>query len=275
MSPSNIPFVQSKAGSTGAEARRRRYRGLVLPAVLTVVALCVLVALGNWQIRRLAWKEDLIARAAERPRGPVADLPPASEWALLDVDQSEYRPFRLSGRFRHDQEALVFTSIGDAQGPFSGPGYWVVTPFNPESGGTVFVNRGFAPQGRHTPEARGEERSAEPVTVTGLLRPSEMANFFTPDDRPDANIFFARDVSRLAAAKGISGPVAPFTIDLVAGETPAGGLPQAGETRMTFTNSHLSYAVTWYGLAAALLAVFLSFARTKLRPDRPGSRSRA
>ena len=63
-------------------------------------------------------------------------------------------------------------------------------------------------------------------------------------------------------------PVAPFTIDLVAAETPPGGLPQAGETRMVFTNSHLGYAITWYGLAAALAGVFASFAWTRLRGER-------
>jgi surfeit locus 1 family protein len=59
--------------------------------------------------------------------------------------------------------------------------------------------------------------------------------------------------------------VAPFTIDLLAAATPPGGLPQAGETRMVFSNNHLAYALTWYGLAAALLAVFASFIRGRLR----------
>jgi surfeit locus 1 family protein len=66
--------------------------------------------------------------------------------------------------------------------------------------------------------------------------------------------------------------VAPFTIDLLASETPPGGLPQAGETRMAFTNNHLGYAFTWYGLAAALVAVFASFAWTRLRGESGASR---
>ena len=102
--------------------------------------------------------------------------------------------------------------------------------------------------------------STDRATVTGLLRPDETPNFFTPDDRPDENLFFARNVEAIAAAKHLAQPVAPFTIDLVAAETPPGGLPQAGETRMIFTNSHLGYAITWYGLAAALAGVFASFA---------------
>jgi surfeit locus 1 family protein len=240
-------------------------RGLLLPGLLTVVALAILVSLGNWQVRRLAWKEDLVARATERPKGPVADLPAASEWPGLDVAEAEYRPYRLGGRFLHDKEALVFTSLSDPKGRYGGPGYWVVTPFSLEGGGTVLVNRGFAPQGRHLPSDRGETLSGSTQTVTGLLRPNETPNIFTPADKSETNIFYARNVAAIAAAKSLLPPVAPFTIDLVASETPSGGLPQAGETRMAFSNNHLQYAITWYGLAVALLGVFIGFAWTRLR----------
>ena len=232
-----------------------------MPAILALAAFAVLVSLGNWQVRRLAWKEDLIARASVRPNGPVQTLPSASEWAGFDVAAGEYRPFRLTGHFLNDREALVFTSLPDPQGAFGGPGFWVVTPFALSEGGTVFVNRGFAPQGRQLPKDRAESRSDGPTEVVGLMRPSETRGAFTPADRADENVFYARNVSDLAAAKEISQPVAPFTVDLIASETPPGGLPQAGETRMAFTNNHLQYAITWYGLAAALLAVFAVYVR--------------
>ncbi len=234
-----------------------RLRSVILPAILILVGVGILVSLGNWQLRRLAWKEDLIAAATERPKQAVRDLPSPSAWAGLDPTGNDgYRPFRLSGRFLNDKEARVFTSIPDPRGPYGGPGYWVVTPFALSDGGTVLVNRGFAPVDKSLPSERGETLSDEPVVVTGLMRPDESRNYFTPGDRPDENMFFARNVAALAAAKQLSGPVAPFTIDLIASETPPGGLPQSGETRMAFTNNHLQYALTWYGLAAALLAVF-------------------
>ena len=142
----------------------------------------------------------------------------------------------------------------------------MVTPFALEGGGTVLVNRGFAPQGRHLPGDRGEPLDPGPATITGLMRPGRgPPQIFLPDDRPQQNMFFARSIADIAAAKGVSPPIAPFTIDLVAAETPPGGLPQAGETRMAFANNHLQYAITWYGLAAALLAVFASFVAHRLR----------
>jgi surfeit locus 1 family protein len=249
-----------------------KLRRLIVPATLTLITLAVLVSLGNWQVQRLAWKEDLIARATERPKGPIRNLPTPSDWPNFDIGEGEYRPYRLTGHFLHDKEALVFTSLSEPKGRFGGPGYWVVTPFVLEGGGVVLVNRGFAPQGRQELEERGEALSSAATAVTGLLRPDEKSRFFSPEDKPEQNLFFARNVEALAAAKHLSGPIAPFTIDLVAAETPPGGLPQAGETRFSFTNNHLQYAITWYGLAAALLAVFVSFAWAELRGRPSGPR---
>ena len=48
--------------------------------------------------------------------------------------------------------------------------------------------------------------------------------------------------------------IVPVFID--AGDTPnPGGFPVGGVTLIELPNSHLQYAVTWYGLAAALAAV--------------------
>lgn len=242
-------------------------RSLLIPGLLTVAALITLVSLGNWQMRRLAWKEDLIARATERPNGPVWDLPPAAAWPSFDISDGEYRPYRLTGHFLQDKQAFVFTSLSEPKGREQGPGSWVVTPFRLETGGTVLVNRGFVPQGRERDIAPGSPPGdPEPaVSITGLLRPDDAPNLFTPSNRPEKNLFFLRNVQAIATAKQLPGPVAPFTIDLVASETPPGGLPQAGETRMTFDNNHLQYALTWYGLAAALFSVYASFAWSQLR----------
>ncbi len=242
-------------------------RDLVLPALFTLAAVAILVSLGNWQMRRLDWKEELIARAASRPAEAVADLPAAAAWPGLDISALEFQRFRLTGRFDHDRESWVFTSITEPRGAYGGPGYWIVTPFLLTGGGTVWVNRGFAPQGRHRPAARGETLSGEPQTIIGLLRPDDLPSAFTPDDSPQTNVFYRRSVAALSAAKGVVPPVAPFTIDLAASFTPPDGLPQAGETRLRFTNNHLQYALTWYGLALAAIGVFIAFAIARLRGD--------
>src|SRR5687767_4256674 len=246
------------------EAMRPPLRGLILPAILTLAALVVLVALGNWQVERLAWKEDLIARVEERPLADPVDF--RRDRLDFAADESffaeyEYRNALIAGRYDPSGEVLVFTSLSDARGPLSGIGYWVFTPLlTPPDDRIVYVNRGFVP------EERKRDYSAPPageVTVRGLIRAPESGSWFTPKPNLQERIFFARDPRIVAAATGLANAQG-FFIDVDAAETSPGGLPQAGETRMVFTNNHLGYAVTWYGLAAALLAVFLSFAWTRL-----------
>jgi surfeit locus 1 family protein len=69
-------------------------------------------------------------------------------------------------------------------------------------------------------------------------------------------VFFTADVEGLAKALRL-GAHAPFLIDAEAGPDP---LPEGGETRLSFPNNHLSYALTWFGMAAALAGVFGAYA---------------
>jgi surfeit locus 1 family protein len=264
--PSNITTVPSRDASTAsAETLSARLRSLIVPSIVVAAAFVVLISLGNWQVERLTWKEDLIARVVERPT-----LEPLTvENELLEAahddsffDEYEYRQRLLEGEYDPSHEVLVFTSLSDAKGAFSGPGFWVLTPLvtSPELP-VVYVNRGFVPEAArrsYVPPPLGR------VMVQGLIRAPEKGSWFTPKPNLAERIFFARDLHKIAAATGVQREVAGFFVDLAAPETPPGGLPQAGETRMAFTNNHLQYAITWYGLAAALLAVFASFVWRRL-----------
>lgn len=231
-----------------------RSRSLFLPGLLTLFALAVLIGLGTWQMQRLHWKEDLIRRVEARIAEPAVPLPPAG-WPALDLGEWEYRPVEMSGTFRHDLETRVYVLLTEPRGPLSGPGYFILTPL--ETGeGRVLVNRGFVPL-----DTQSFPRPEGLTTVRGLLRAPEGRNMFTPSDDPQNRLFYARDPAPIAQTLGI--PLAPFTIDAV--ETPPGGLPQGGETRINFPNRHLEYALTWYGLAGALVAVFAAFAWSRLR----------
>ncbi|MGH6926095.1 MAG: SURF1 family protein [Propylenella sp.] len=247
-----------------------RLKELLLPAVLVLAALVVLISLGNWQVERLAWKNDLIARAQERPSSAPVDFSDLSEigdhGAFLE--ENEFRPMILSGEYAPEREALVFTSLDRPRGPFGGPGFWVLTPFVAStSGAAVLINRGFVP------DSQRDAYAAPPVgpqTIRGLIRRPESGNWFTPEPKPEERIFFARDPARIARAMGLAAdsaerPILDFFVDLDASFTPSSGVPQAGETRTSFTNNHLQYAITWYGLAAALLAVFAAFVWRRLK----------
>ncbi|UOM32833.1 SURF1 family protein [Acuticoccus sp. I52.16.1] len=231
----------------------------LLLAVAIAGAFVILIGLGTWQLQRLEWKEALIAAAAERPAAPAVPAPGPDEWgsrpAAFPIDDWRYRRVALTGSFA-PVEAFFWIALGEPNGPLGGPGYMVLVPFVTEDGWTVLVNRGFIPEDRRDPATRPD--AAPPrgtVTVEGLIRRDDPPSFITPAPDTAARIFYARDIGAIAEALGAPGPIAPYQIDLVAEETPAGGLPQAGESRITFTNNHLGYALTWYGLAAALLGV--------------------
>jgi surfeit locus 1 family protein len=251
------------SGAAAAVAPRPRWTALVPPAIVTLVVAAGLVGLGIWQLQRLAWKEALIRTVAERTVAPPTPLPPRADWAGLRPDAYEYRHVAAAGTFDHAEEVHVYRPLVSARGPYHGLGDIVLTPFHLAAGGTVIVNRGFVPNEKLDPAARTAGQVAGPVTITGLMRSPQERNGFTPADDTARNQWFTADPVAIAGFHHIV-DAAPFVIDEDAGQAP-GGLPQGGETVLDFPNSHLQYALTWFGLAAALLGVFGVWADRQLK----------
>ncbi|MEO9773823.1 SURF1 family protein [Roseibium sp.] len=246
--------------STKAEPAMGPIRKLLLPFAVAVVALIVLLKLGFWQLDRLAWKETLIVQVEEGiAKTPVAAPAPAG-WQRLD-EADDYRHVAVSGTFLPGT-AFYYTALSDPAGPFEGPGVMAYAPFKTAEGWIVLVNRGFLPQGLPDDlRAQALQVPEGQMRLTGLLRLSEVPNWTTPAPGLDDNIWFARDTRAMGAVLGLDpGALPPYSIDLDAAFTPPGGLPQAGETIVSFKNDHLGYALTWFGLAATLVGVFLTYA---------------
>jgi cytochrome oxidase assembly protein ShyY1 len=94
-----------------------------------------------------------------------------------------------------------------------------------------------------------------------VLRWPQPRSLFSPTD-PAHNIWFARDQLAIAAAKGW-GEVAPFYVDL---ESPiTEGLPAPTPLHANLRNDHLQYALTWFGLAAAVLVMFVFWVRARIQ----------
>lgn len=237
-----------------------RRPSLVRNAIFSVLMLALAVLclwLGTWQMHRLAEKEALIAAVDQRLDAEPIPVPPAAEWPGLDVDALNFQPVSLTGAFRYNQTVTVFTSLSEARGQASGPGYWVVTPFVLADGGTVFVNRGFIPQEMQEAAVSDAEGDEAQVTISGLLRPAEAAGWMMPEADSSNRIDWVRDPARLAEMVDPAlAPIAPFYVDLPAG--PPGTFPQGGETVVEFPNNHFGYALTWYGFAIVAV-VMLGF----------------
>jgi surfeit locus 1 family protein len=234
--------------------RRRSWLGLLVPALLVFA---VLIVLGTWQIQRKAWKEGLIATLTQRLAAPPEALPAPQTWQSLDRASDEYRRVKFSAEFDNDKEALVYGAASAFRPDVSGPGYWVFTPARLAGGSVLIVNRGFVPEGRQDPNSRPGGAMPGTIDIVGAMRWPDRG-WFTPNDEPAKNLWFARDPAAIAAAKGL-GAIAPFYVEE---ETPVppGGLPQPGRLAVNLPDNHLQYAVTWYGLALVLAVVFIAWA---------------
>ena len=253
-----------------AQGNPRRRLAILLP--LVTIAFVIRGGLGVWQLQRLAWKNDLIATVESRTAlAPVA-APGPSEWPGIDFDAVDYLPVTLAGAFRNDLEAHVYTTLTQPAGPVGGQGYFVMTPFETAGGWWVIVNRGFVPAERKDPATRAEGQIEGPTEVVGLLRQPQGRNAFTPADDIADNMWFTRDPAAIAAAAGLPATLtAPYYLDARFDPDLPGGLPQGGETVVSFPNNHLQYVITWFGLAFALLGVFFAWLRSTRRKAASGA----
>jgi len=246
--------------ATGAR-RGIRFWGFV---AFMLALMALFVALGTWQVERLGEKEKLIADVAARMHLAPAQLPPLAEWGAFDPEAWNYRPVIASGTWMPSQTVLVFTSLVDQRGRYSGPGYWVMTPLKLVAGGTIFVNRGFVPEDSSSAFASGGAVDPGLVSMSGIARATEAVTSFTPAPDTDKHIEWVRNTDRLARLAGtLPQPVAPIYVDLPA--LGQGALPQGGETVVSFPNNHLGYAMTWFGFAVLVPVLLFFWARRQKR----------
>jgi surfeit locus 1 family protein len=239
--------------TAAARLRWREWTFVVFMLLLTAL----FFGLGVWQWNRLGEKERLIAAVADRMHRDPVELPTSAMWPTLHAPDYDYRQVSVTGTYAASQTVLVFTSLGEAKGQYGGPGYWVMTPLALESGGAIWINRGFVPQQSKAAFAQGGAVDAGQLTLTGVARLSEELGAFTPGTDAANRIDYVRDIDRLARLADPSlAPFAPVYLDLPAG--PKGALPQGGETAIDFPNNHLGYAMTWFGFAI-LTPILLAF----------------
>lgn len=204
-------------------------RRMIAPLLFGVVGIAILLALGTWQLRRLAWKEGVLAGIAvrmEAEAGPVPATPTEAE--------HEYRRVRLEGELLPG-EIHVYTSA-----PPRGVGYRIIAPLALDDGRRILIDRGFVPI-----EQKDARRTIGPTTIEGvLLWPDETDSFTSAPDRAK-NIWFARDAGPMAAALG----TAPVLVVAAMGGD-AADAPTPLPVGVNIPNDHLGYAVTWFSLAA-------------------------
>lgn len=230
-------------------------RKFILPGISVALALSVLVGLGVWQLIRLDEKERLISQIEAMMHMQAQRLPPQAEWNAPSFAALDYSPVTISGTFRHALEVYLFASVAKGNRGDEQQGLFVFTPFELAEGGIVLVNRGFVPAQIKDPSTRSAGQVEGTVTLTGILKITRKQGLFTPEPDLANRLWFAVDPRGMAAAQGLA-DVASFTIE--ADDTPVpGGWPSGGHTVLNFSNNHLQYALTWFGLALVLIVMAL------------------
>jgi surfeit locus 1 family protein len=236
-----------------------RTRGLLFLTVLSAGALVLLIGLGVWQLQRLQWKEGLITEIIARVHAKPISLDDAVAKARAGEDV-RYLRVRVDGKFDNGDERYLF-AISDGA-----PGWHVITPLTTPEGEVVLIDRGFVPDAFKDPSSRPQGELNKTVTVIGLARPPETQEVFIPNNEPEQNRWFWRDLGAMATSMLGSGApaVAPFFLEAEQSAIP-GGWPLGGQTRLDLPNNHLQYAITWFLLALCLVVIYVIYVRSRLR----------
>lgn len=202
-------------------------RRFLLPLLFGVAGTVMLAGLGTWQLERLRWKEDVIARIEARLDAEPAPVPEAA-----NPDEHRYLRVRTEGMLLPG-ELHVYTSV-----PPYGAGYRVIAPLQLEDGRRILVDRGFVPV-----RDKEKQRPIGAAELEGALHWPRETDRFTADPDRTENIWFARDVPLMAEALGAE----PVLLVVARSSLEGGPLPQP--VTVNIPNRHLEYVVTWYGLA--------------------------
>lgn len=211
---------------------RVRLNPLPLMSVLSAAAFVILILLGQWQWGR--YQEKRLLRATTPDTVALAPFTPLA-----------------AGR------QLVF-GIHDGA-----PGWRVFEPVR-YGDNTVFVDESFVP-GADAPDWRALPPApalAGARAVSGEVvhprRPSRLA----PKADPARRVWYQVDLQAMAAVAGIAN-VEPYYVAMPyvgpTGAAEPNPFAHAGAANELPPERHLGYALTWWGLAGALVGVYLAF----------------
>ncbi|MGI9389535.1 MAG: SURF1 family protein [Boseongicola sp.] len=196
---------------------------------LGVIGCAVLISLGTWQLNRHVWKQEIIAQIEARIDEPPTTLP-----AIPDSVRDRFKPVLVQGKF-YGRDLFVLTSL-----PNIGPVHRLISALMTTDGRQILIDRGWIPANHLM---RNEPNQS--VEIVGNLHWPDEVDSWTPEPDRENGIWFGRDVGQMAHELGTE----PL---MVIARTVSAPAPIAIPLPLTTTaipNSHLGYAIQWYGLA--------------------------
>jgi surfeit locus 1 family protein len=235
--------------------------GAKSPIALTILALGafgILISLGVWQLQRRAWKNDLLARLEYGLSAPPVPYEEPRGSDKAGTNAQEFRRVKVQGRFLNGETLKVLAATPETMRAETadGFGYLFFTPLK-FADGIVIVNRGFVPMG--LADNLDKNGGNEEQTITGIIRQPQKPGWFMPAAQPEKRLFYSADIPAMAAA-ATSGKGGIIATEYIEADTAGneGRWPKGRDPRTlldSIPNRHLEYALTWFGLAAALAGV--------------------
>lgn len=237
-------------GRSIAVGSRRGQRMVVWLSLLAMLVAAGLARLGVWQLDRAAYKTELLQRHAARSRLPAVAL------AALPAVATEAADRPVADQGHYDDH---YTFLLDNQVRAGRMGFHVLTLFRTSMGGAVLVDRGWIPAGSQ----RNERPLLSPPRSTvlrGQVHVPQQAAVHLYTLRYDRlrrlDYLPALDLPVLAQALRL--PLVPYVVrlDPVADDGFVRDWVVVADGRMG-PEKHRAYAVQWFGLALAVVVIWL------------------
>jgi surfeit locus 1 family protein len=229
------------------------------PTLVTIVLLGLLTSLGFWQLDRAEQKRRLLAQY-EQLAGDRSPLRPDPRAEL--GPEFNYRGARVSGYYDGAHQFLLDNRTLDGQ-----PGYEVITPLVTGDGAAFLVNRGWIPLGPGRDRLPEVTVDGQPRSVSGQIKLPPSRVFMLAEEQP-RRVWPYRvqhiDVERFERELGY--PVSSYML-LLDPSAPDGYRRNWQPVQGFGPERNVGYAVQWFGLAAALLVIYLVVNLRKVNSD--------
>jgi surfeit locus 1 family protein len=216
--------------------------------LLTIALIAMLIALGRWQLHRAEEKRVLFdSFAAGGDATPSIDL--------QSPKVPRYQHVEADGHYDETRQILIDNMVNGERA-----GYFVITPFALQGGGWVLVNRGWVPLGRSRaeppaiPVAGGSRRvhgRADRLPSAGIQMGVPAA--LTPPFPVVANFPTHPALAQLLKESTWT----PATDLILLDATEPDGYVRNWAPPGFPPMRHVGYAVQWFGLALALLVIYI------------------
>ena len=215
-----------------------------MPTIGAAVAIALSVSLGRWQASRAEEKEARQALLEARVNAPAVLLTGSVE----SPEPLVYRHVRAAGQWIAEGQIFIDNQVFEGRA-----GFQVVTPLRLEGRKeAVLVNRGWIARGPAYPRAPVVAVPAGRIEVAGVATLPPQRVLELSADTVSGNVWQNLSIERYRGQTG--NPVLPIVI---LDDRPAPGLTAMRERPDAGIAKHREYALTWFALAATVLALWI------------------